>query len=46
MRPTCQAVVGDPIQIEQVMMNLVRNGLEAMDETPELNGDRQLGIKT
>ena len=37
-------VIGDPIQIEQVIMNLVRNGLEAMDETPEEN--RLLGIKT
>ena len=38
------AVIGDAIQIEQVIMNLVRNGLEAMDETPEEN--RLLGIKT
>ena len=37
-------VLGDPIQIEQVIMNLVRNGLEAMDEMPE--GDRSLGVKT
>ena len=28
------------------MLNLVRNGLEAMDEVPESNGDRQLWIKT
>jgi C4-dicarboxylate-specific signal transduction histidine kinase len=28
-------IPGDPIQIEQVIMNLVRNGLEAMDEMPE-----------
>lgn len=27
-------VMADPIQIEQVIMNLVRNGVEAMDETP------------
>jgi C4-dicarboxylate-specific signal transduction histidine kinase len=40
------AVVGDLIQIEQVMLNLVRNGLEAMDEVPELTGDRRLWIKT
>ena len=39
-------IAGDSIQIEQVMLNLVRNGLEAMDEVPELNGDRQLRIKT
>ena len=38
------AVMGDPVQIEQVIMNLVRNGLEAMEETPEEN--RLLGIKT
>ena len=38
------AVMGDAIQIEQVVMNLVRNGLEAMDETPEEN--RLLDIKT
>ena len=38
------AVLGDAIQIEQVIMNLVRNGLEAMDETPDDN--RLLGIKT
>jgi PAS domain S-box-containing protein len=37
------AVIGDPVQIEQVIMNLVRNGLEAMEETPEEN--RLLGIK-
>jgi PAS domain S-box-containing protein len=29
------AVIGDPVQIEQVVMNLLRNGLEAMDEIPE-----------
>jgi C4-dicarboxylate-specific signal transduction histidine kinase len=37
-------VVGDAIQIEQVIMNLIRNGLEAMDETRDDN--RLLGIKT
>lgn len=37
-------VMGDPVQIEQVIMNLVRNGLEAMEEVPE--EDRVLGIKT
>jgi len=38
------SVPGDPIQIEQVIMNLVRNALEAMDETPE--DRRVLDIKT
>ena len=38
------AVVGDAIQIEQVIMNLVRNGLEAMDEVPDDN--RVLEIRT
>jgi C4-dicarboxylate-specific signal transduction histidine kinase len=37
-------VLGDPVQIEQVLMNLVHNGLEAMDETPHEN--RRLSIKT
>ena len=46
LAPDLPAVVGDSIQIEQVMLNLVRNGLEAMDEMTELNGDRQLRIKT
>ncbi|HQI27690.1 MAG TPA: MASE3 domain-containing protein [Sedimentisphaerales bacterium] len=34
----------DPVQIEQVVMNLLRNGLEAMDQTPE--EERVLAIKT
>ncbi len=38
------AVMGDAIQIEQVIMNLVCNGLEAMDEMPD--DDRLLVIKT
>jgi PAS domain S-box-containing protein len=37
-------VVADPVQIEQVIMNLVRNGLEAMDETPA--AERRLRIQT
>ncbi len=28
------AVIGDPIQIEQVIINLIRNSLEAMDQVP------------
>jgi hypothetical protein len=38
------AVIGDPIQIEQVVINLVRNGLEAMEQLPADN--RRLSIKT
>jgi signal transduction histidine kinase len=39
-------VAGDPIQIEQVLLNLVRNGLEAMDDAPDASGRRQLWIDT
>ncbi len=46
LAPDLPAVLGDPIQIEQVMLNLVRNGLEAMDDVPELSGGRRLWIKT
>ena len=38
------AVVADRIQIEQVVMNLIRNGLESMDETPA--DCRRLTVKT
>ena len=38
------AIVADPIQIEQVVMNLVRNGLEAMMDAPK--DQRRLTIKT
>ena len=37
-------VLGDPIQIEQVLVNLVRNGIEAMDEVAD--DDRLLTIQT
>lgn len=37
-------ILGDSIQIGQVLMNLIRNGLEAMDETPEES--RVLSIAT
>ena len=37
-------VIGDAVQIEQVIMNLVRNGLEAMEETSVEN--QLLTIKT
>jgi two-component system sensor kinase FixL len=36
--------LGDPIQIEQVLLNLVHTGLDAMDETPP--DRRLLGITT
>jgi C4-dicarboxylate-specific signal transduction histidine kinase len=38
------AVLADRVQIEQVAMNLIRNGLESMDETPL--DRRQLTVKT
>jgi len=35
--------VGDKIQVEQVLMNLVRNGVEAMDHS---SGERRLVVRT
>jgi two-component system C4-dicarboxylate transport sensor histidine kinase DctB len=32
--PTDALVLGDPIRLEQVMVNLLRNGIEAMDQQP------------
>jgi PAS domain S-box-containing protein len=42
--PSLPAVVVDPIQIEQVILNLIRNGIEAMDQTP--SGQRELLVST
>ena len=36
-------IMGDRVQLQQVMMNLILNGIEAMKET---NGTRELAIKT
>lgn len=41
---TLPNLVVDPIQIEQVVLNLIRNGLEAMDALPP--GERRLEIRT
>ena len=35
LAPDIAPVMADPIQIEQVVVNLARNGLESMHETPE-----------
>jgi C4-dicarboxylate-specific signal transduction histidine kinase len=35
LREDLPPILGDSIQIEQVIMNLIRNGLEAMEQTPE-----------
>ena len=37
------AVLADRLMLEQVLLNLVRNGMEAMNETPE--GERRLSIR-
>lgn len=38
------AVYGDRVMIEQVMVNLIRNGMDAMRETPE--GQRVLSVRS
>jgi signal transduction histidine kinase len=43
LAPGIPTVEADPIQVEQVVLNLVRNGFEAMRET---EGDRLLSIRT
>jgi PAS domain S-box-containing protein len=37
-------VIGDPIQIQQVLMNLLRNAMESVSENPE--EDRRLLVRT
>ncbi len=44
LTPDLPPVCVDRIQIEQVILNLVRNGIEAMDHAP--TGDRQLVVRT
>jgi len=34
LRPDVSVVQGDPIQIEQVLINLIRNAMEAMEQSP------------
>jgi C4-dicarboxylate-specific signal transduction histidine kinase len=38
------AVTGDSVQIQQVLLNLVRNGLEAIEQSPD--GERLLRVST
>ncbi|MFK8029490.1 MAG: PAS domain S-box protein [Gammaproteobacteria bacterium] len=38
-------VLGDPVEIQQVMLNLIRNALDASRETPD-SGSRQINIRT
>ena len=42
VEPGLPAILGDKIQIQQVLLNLVRNALEAMEATPPAG--RSLGI--
>ena len=32
--PTVDHVLADKVQIQQVLLNLIRNGIDAMDESP------------
>ncbi len=40
--PRCELVLADKVQVQQVLLNLMRNALEAMMETPR----RQLMVRT
>ncbi len=44
LAPELPAVSGDSVQIQQVLLNLVRNGIEAMEQSPD--NDRLLRIAT
>ena len=41
--PELPAIPADRLMLEQVLLNLIRNGMDAMAETPEIN--RQLSIR-
>ncbi|OYX02556.1 MAG: hypothetical protein B7Z15_18900, partial [Rhizobiales bacterium 32-66-8] len=32
--PACDLVLADKVQVQQVLLNLIRNGMEAMMEAP------------
>ena len=42
--PDALPILGDPVQLQQVIVNLVVNGMDAMKETP--NDDRVIRIAT
>jgi two-component system, LuxR family, sensor kinase FixL len=44
LAPRLQRVLGDPVQLQQVLLNLVLNGCEAMSATPA--AERQLAVVT
>ncbi len=45
LAPDVAPVMADPIQIEQVVVNLARNGLEAMSESPEEQRVLKIGTR-